>query len=150
MFYQSPLFFKYPNFEWLNYFSSFNFQPPEPKDDPRLAHSLYQTKYLQNYESLKEEYKSTVLPTISFVLFHKYLTFPTETKRYILLLNFKNKDYSFTQKIYIYLCALSFYEINNNKNHDDFVFNFLLSFILYENFIRTLTTGIISLNCSLQ
>lgn len=65
-------------------FQLFNFASPsniELKDDPRLINSPYQTKYLQNYESLKYEYKSKLSQAISFVALGNYLTFPTVTRR---------------------------------------------------------------------
>ena len=149
MFCRIPPFFKYPDFEWLNYFSFFHFQP-EPKDNPRLVHSLYQTKYLQNYELLKEEYKITVLPTISFVQIQKYLNFPTESKGYIFFSIFKI-NFIAPRKKYTFSCVpfLSMKLITIEIVTILYLIHYKL-FILFENFIRTLTTGIISLNYSPQ
>ena len=41
---------------------------------------------------------------------------------------------SFVEKIYILLCALSFYEINTKRNHDEFVnlvFTNLFKILMY-------------------
>lgn len=71
-------FLKIQDLFWLNYMVSVNM---EDRDDPRLVQSLYQTKYRQNYETLKNEYKVALGQNISFVALKKYLTSPNETKR---------------------------------------------------------------------
>ena len=76
MFYLTP-FFQY----WQNCFFPSNF---EEKDDPRLINSLYQTKYTENYEALKKDYKGTLSSNISCVALKKYLRTPSETKRYMI------------------------------------------------------------------
>ena len=77
MFYLTP-FFQY----WRqNCFLPLNF---EEKDDPRLINSLYQTKYTENYEALKNDYKATLSSNISFVALKKYLSNPSAAIRYMI------------------------------------------------------------------
>ena len=57
-------FSKMQEFWWQNYMASVNM---EDRDDPRLVQSLYQTKYAQNYEALKNEFKVALGQNISFV-----------------------------------------------------------------------------------
>ena len=71
-------FSKMQEFWWQNYMASVNM---EDRDDPRLVQSLYQTKYAQNYEALKNEFKVALGQNISFVALKKYFLSPCETKR---------------------------------------------------------------------
>ena len=96
--------------------------PLEPKDDPRLLHCPYQTQFLKNFDSLKTEFKSKINHTISFVSLKKFLASPAESRRY--LVKFAQSFIiliSYISTIYNFLCALAFYELNNQKNYEEFV-----------------------------
>lgn len=54
----------------------------EDTDDPRLLLSRYQKKYLENYESLKTEFRSAVSQNISFVALKKHLASQAKNNRY--------------------------------------------------------------------
>lgn len=74
MFPISP-FFQY--WQQNNYFFNIDSQ-----DDPRLSNSLYQTRYLQNYEAVKSEYRENLKKNVSFVAVRKYFTCPVRDRRY--------------------------------------------------------------------
>lgn len=100
--------------------------------DHILPSDSYQQQYRDNLAKIKPRFKAILYPELSFDLIC-YSVNEIKSKESCSILSSEAKEKIFQSKVYCFLCALAFYELDTRKLHESYVRLILASSLLRNN-----------------